>query len=52
MSTFGVLALPNRAAMPQNGTGLAAGDGVFFENVRVAQTRFGWPFKAIPVTNR
>ena len=49
LSSFAVLKLPTKAAMPAN----LPGDGqkVYVNYVRIAQTRFGWPFKIIPLAH-
>ena len=49
LSTFAVLKLPNKAAMPENGPGFV--QRPFVNYIRVAQRRFGWPFKVIPVAD-
>ena len=49
LSSFAVLKLPTKAAVPAN----LPGDGqkVYVNYVRIAQTRFGWPFKIIPLAH-
>jgi hypothetical protein len=49
LSSFAVLKLPTKAAVP---TDLPGGDQKVYVNyVRIAQTRFGWPFKIIPLAH-
>ena len=49
LSSFAVLKLPTTAAVPTN---LAeGGQKVYVNYVRIAQTRFGWPFKIIPLAH-
>lgn len=47
LSSFAVLKLPKHAALPHTGYGGLR--RVYVNYVRVAQTRFGWPFKVIPI---
>jgi len=47
LSSFAVLKLPTKAAVPVNLPG--GGQKVYVNYVRIAQTRFGWPFKVIPL---
>ena len=49
LSSFSVLKLPTKAAVPVNLPG--GGKKVYVNYVRIAQTRFGWPFKIIPLAN-
>lgn len=49
LSSFAVLRLPTRAALPVNLPG--GGQRVYVNYVRIAQTRFGWPFKIIPLAH-
>ena len=47
LSTFAVLKLRAKAAVPYGGFSLAG--GAFVNYIRIAQRRFDWPFKVIPV---
>ena len=49
LSAFAVLKLPTKAALPVNLPG--GGQKVYVNYVRIAQTRFGWPFKIIPLAH-
>jgi hypothetical protein len=49
LSAFAVLKLPTKAAVPVNLAG--GGQEVYVNYVRIAQTRFGWPFKVIPLAH-
>jgi hypothetical protein len=49
LSSFAVLKLPAKAALPVNLAG--GGQKVYVNYVRIAQTRFGWPFKVIPLAH-
>ena len=49
LSSFAVLKLPTKAAVPTNFAG--GGQKVYVNYVRIAQTRFGWPFKIIPLAH-
>jgi hypothetical protein len=49
LSSFAVLKLPTKAAVPTNMPG--GGQKVYVNYVRIAQTRFGWPFKIIPLAH-
>ena len=49
LSSFAVLKLPTKAAMPGDLPG--GGQTVYVNYVRIAQTRFGWPFKIIPLAH-
>jgi hypothetical protein len=49
LSSFAVLKLPTKARVPPSEPG--GGQKVYVNYVRIAQTRFGWPFKIIPVAN-
>ena len=49
LSSFAVLKLPTKAAVPANLPG--GGQKVYVNYVRIAQTRFGWPFKIIPIAD-
>ncbi len=49
LSSFAVLKLPTKATLP---TGLPGNDQKVYVNyVRIAQTRYGWPFKIIPLAH-
>ena len=48
LSSFGVLKLFAKAAIPSH---WQLGASVYVNYVRIAQTRFGWPFKIIPDSN-
>jgi hypothetical protein len=48
LSSFAVLKLPTKAAVPSD---WQLGGSVYGSYVRIAQTRFGWPFKIIPEAN-
>ncbi len=49
LSSFAVLKLPTKAELPVNLAG--GGQKVYVNYVRTAQTRFGWPFKVIPLAH-
>ena len=49
LSSFAVLKLPTKAALPADLPG--GGQKVYVNYVRIAQTRFGWPFKVIPLSD-
>lgn len=49
LSSFAVLKLPTKAALPMGWLG--HGQKVYVNYVRIAQTRFGWPFKIIPLAH-
>jgi hypothetical protein len=49
LSSFAVLKLPTKAAVPVNLPG--GGQRVYVNYVRIAQTRYGWPFKVIPLAS-
>jgi hypothetical protein len=48
LSTFAVFKVGAKAALPQS---FPLGGRAFVNYVRIAQERFGWPFKVIPVVN-
>jgi hypothetical protein len=49
LSSFAVLKLPTKAALPMDLP--RGGQTVYVNYVRIAQTRFGWPFKIIPLAH-
>jgi hypothetical protein len=49
LSSFAVLKLPTKAALPVDLPGY--GQKAYVNYVRIAQTRFGWPFKIIPLAH-
>lgn len=50
LSSFAVLKRPSKARLPSDWA-LPGGQNVYVNYVRIAQTRFGWPFKIIPLAH-
>ena len=50
LSSFAVLSLPGKARLPSDWA-LPGGQNVYVNYIRIAQTRFGWPFKIIPLAH-